>query len=198
MSLLARALPLLCLSLAGCLTEAAAQGRVAPPNPAVPRSPQHVFNRSPGSWAPTCVATQGCAAPTPLPRCAPGLATRTFAQAIEQRLTLSGQRVSVRAAVRPSGGCTEMACGSRNGVQDCCNSCGGEGLALHGTANSGLDSLALRNGSAAAFPCPGDDSGLCCTVSVPSSGEVVATGTLRPQPGTHGLFFLDAPTLCVP
>lgn len=200
--------PLLCLLLLGlgaCLPEASAQGRrrrAATPaqgTPASPsgRSPQHVFHRAQGTWAGGCIATDGCAAPAPIARCPSGTSARPFAEVIDQRLTLAGQRVTVRGQLDASASCTEMACIPRDGVQQCCNHCGASGVFLRGAAQSALDSLALGDGTTPAFACTGDDSGLCCATVVPT-GEVVVTGTLRAIPNSGGRYTLEAPTLCAP
>ncbi len=167
----------------------------APVVVAGPRDTRWVVQRSAGTWAPACVASRGCTAPAAIQRCpqpAPNVrlaAPQTFAQVVDQRMSLSGQIVRVRARVTTSTPCTEMACPQG----ECCNGCGGR-MALAGTATTSVRALHLGRDEAA-FACTGDDSGLCCGTAIPT-GDVIATGTLRPLPDSGGEWYLDAPTLC--
>lgn len=168
------------------------------PAPAVdtrPRDPRLVVQRSAGTWERACVATRGCTAPVAIPRCpqpAPNVrlaAPQTFAQVVDERMRLSGQVVRVRARISTSAPCTEMGCPQG----ECCNTCNGR-MALTGTATTSVRALNLGRDEAA-FACDGDDSGLCCGTAIPT-GDVIATGTLRPLPDSGGEWYLEAPTLC--
>jgi hypothetical protein len=194
------------VSLAACVRTVEAQPRRPRParpahpapavTPAVPRSTRWVVQRGRGEWRPVCVASTGCEAPRAVGRCAPPapdvrmMAPRTFAQVIDQRLSLSGRSVAVRGRLSAAGGCTEMAC--PDGA--CCNHCRGT-IALTGDAASSLRQLSLGLAEDPAFTCRGDDSGLCCGSAVPA-GDVIVRGVLRPIEGSGGAWRIESPTLC--
>jgi hypothetical protein len=193
---------------AACVSPAEAQNRRPPRRPdastptpapssdAGPRDTRWVTQRGAGAWQPRCVASVGCAAPQVVPRCAAlspdaGItAPQNFAQVIDERLHLAGQRVAVRGRLSAGGGCTEMAC--PDGV--CCNHCGGA-VALTGRATTSLRQVSLGAEGDPLYTCTGDDSGLCCGTAVPA-GDVVVRGVLRPVPGSGGAWRIESPTLC--
>ena len=173
------------------------------PAPTGPAALHHVVQRAPGTWLDRCVATRGCAPPRTIPVCPPvasGPDVRVarplrFAEAIDQRLRLAGQTVSVQGRLQAGAGCTEMACGvDRAETQSCCNHCQGA-VALVGEADASLRRLQLGVEGDADFVCRGDDSGVCCGTEV-VGGDVVVTGTLRPVPNSGGAWRIASPTLC--
>lgn len=144
------------------------------PAPTGPAALHHVVQRAPGTWLDRCVATRGCAPPRTIPVCPPvasGPDVRVarplrFAEAIDQRLRLAGQTVSVQGRLQAGAGCTEMACGvDRAETQSCCNHCQGA-VALVGEADASLRRLQLGLEGDADFVCRGDDSGVCCETEV--------------------------------
>jgi len=196
---------------AGCINRAEAQPRrraprrrpavarpVARPAPApaapVPGDVRFVVERRAGDWEARCVAVRGCPAPRALTRCPPPAPNvrltqrRTLAEVMEQRATLTGQRVSVRGTLRAFLGCSELACPT--GV--CCNGCF-SALRLAGGADASAPQVEVGADRDPVHGCQGDDSGLCCGTEVPA-GEVMVTGTLRAVPG--GALRLESPQLC--
>lgn len=116
----------------------------------------------------------------------------TFAQLSDQRASLSGREVAVRARLTAWVAITEMACPQGQ----CCNS-GRGAVSLDGASTASLRLVLLGVESDPNFACDGDDSGLCCGTEVPS-GEVVVRGTLRPIPNSGGEYRIESPTLCQP
>lgn len=178
------------------LATAYAQPRRSPPprpQPAVDAgtSTRWVQLRAPGTWQARCVASRGCAAPRAIPRCASDLNVRPFAEVVDGRFGLRGRTVTVRGRLSAGAACTEMGC--PQGV--CCNSCGGGGVSLTGTAQTSIRTLALGMGEDPAFQCSGDDSGICCGTDIPS-GDVAVTGVFNPVPQSGGAWRIENPTLC--
>ncbi|MFO0608723.1 MAG: hypothetical protein U0324_36490 [Polyangiales bacterium] len=202
-TLLLSLLSLACIGVADAQPRRPSRRRPAPARPA-PTAPaptpasldvRHVVERRSGDWEARCVAVRGCPAPRPLARCPqPGprvrlMERRALADVIAQRSTLVGQRVSVRGPLRAFLGCSELAC-----PRDvCCNACFSN-LMLGAEADARA-SITLGADRDPVLGCRGDDSGLCCGTEVPT-GEVVATGTLRADPG--GSLRLVGADLCAP
>ncbi|MDB4932719.1 MAG: hypothetical protein JWM10_5203 [Myxococcaceae bacterium] len=185
--------PLALVTLAvACVNVAEAQPTHHPRTPVGVRSVQWVVHRSPSYTGATCVGTLGCEAPRSVARCAPGgAAPLAVAQAIGQRLRLTGQTVAVRGHLDAGGTvCTEARCHNHT----CCNRCGMR-MSLTATADGSVLGLWLGAFTDSIFACDGDDSGFCCG-TVMSSGDVVARGVLRVAPGDGGGLLIESPTLC--
>jgi hypothetical protein len=171
---------------------------VSPAETPGPRDPRNVVAMVRGRWSPRCIASRGCVARPAYPACPqPGpnvrLAQRiTVADAFAQRLTLSGQLVSIQGKLGAFPGCTEMACSEGT----CCNGCfGAIALTARGTISREMFSLAASERDPR-WSCQGDDSGVCCAAEVPA-GEVLVTGTLRAVPNSGGSWRIEEPNVCV-